>query len=306
MTCGEGLFCYYLPEDNCGAADAMGVCEEMPEACTQEYAPVCGCDGETYGNACMAAGSGTSVLHNGECEDPEPVGCVGNEGCDQTDYCRFPETDSCGLLLEFPGECVWRPEACTQQYDPVCGCDGHTYGNACSAAAAGMNVVHTGECEDPQPEGCFGNEGCDETDYCLFPEVDACGMLLEFPGECVWRPEACTMQYNPVCGCDGRTYGNACMAAGNGVNVAQGGECEAQEGECGGFQGIECAHGQYCHYVLEQMCGAGDDMGVCQAIPEICTQEYAPVCGCDGRTHSNACMAAGAGVSVLHNGVCQE
>jgi len=74
----------------------------------------------------------------GEC----PVtSCDSNADCDPDFYCEKALLD-----CEGRGDCSLKPLACPGVFDPVCGCDGIDYSNACAAAASGVSVEADGPC----------------------------------------------------------------------------------------------------------------------------------------------------------------
>ncbi len=129
LSCAEGRSCI---DDSC-QEDAGGC------VCTRIYAPVCGLDGRTHGNACTAACAGIDIAHEGEC------GQVG---------------DTCGGLLGAP--CVG---------DNRCRYDASTF-EAPYPDAAGVCVARTYcdapvDCNGLPAPTVVGNWAC-ESNACVF------------------------------------------------------------------------------------------------------------------------------------------
>jgi hypothetical protein len=81
--------------------------------------------------------------------------CRTGEQCPEGSYCEKP-VGAC----DAEGRCEVRPEACIAVFDPVCGCDAVTYGNACEAARAGGAVAARGACDDRDLDGVPDADDC--------------------------------------------------------------------------------------------------------------------------------------------------
>jgi len=218
--------------------------------------------------------------------------------CGDNSYCEF-DVGGCGASGQV-GVCTARPEVCAEIFAPVCGCDGETYGNACEAAAAGFSIRSQGTCPVAGESICGGIAGfvCAAGELCKFTD-GSCG-AADQSGYCIAIPNVCTTVVDEVCGCDEVTYSNECEAERAGVSIIRRGACDQRV--CGGIAGLPCNDGEYCQTNPGECCC--DFQGVCVVIPTTCTEESAPVCGCDGGNYDNACFAARAAASIDHEGVC--
>jgi hypothetical protein len=73
-------------------------------------------------------------------------GTRGVPECPANQFCNYAPGASCGEA-DAPGHCAVRPQKCDETFQPVCGCDGKTYSDPCSAAAAAVGIRDNGTCK---------------------------------------------------------------------------------------------------------------------------------------------------------------
>lgn len=158
IQCADGLECTGVES----YPDAGGTCTkpvpslfttcpiERGEICTTQYDPVCGRSGtdestygyETYSNSCVA------------CSKSSPVTIYARGTCESLNLTKKPRER--GVLYDCPSE---RHDACTKEYDPVCGrlVGGGTevagyrdFGNPCEACSVRSNAIgyYIGTCAE--------------------------------------------------------------------------------------------------------------------------------------------------------------
>ena len=155
------------------------------------------------------------------------------------------------------------------------------------------------------PEACGGIQGaqCSNAEEVCIYESGTCG-AADRQGECVATGDACIQAVIRVCGCDGNTYMNECFATMAGVSIDHVRSCSAANEVCGGIQGLPCLNRlQTCIYPLGT-CNVSDNFGLCIDTGP-CPGVVDPVCGCDGQTYTNECLAWSNSVSVDYRGACQ-
>ncbi len=195
--CGPEEYCVPAPGSvcfgpgYCQPRSSCASCRGPSAACA-----VCGCDGLTYASPQLACQAGVRT-----------AGARGACGA--------------GVVEEHPFDAGGRPQPLRHPcaHDAQC----PSAQRCCQALGVCVEAACATCCRPPPPGTnfpCERDEQCFPSEYCA---GEGCGT----PGGCtlVRGTGPCSGIVTQVCGCDGRTYINACWATGVGMRVAGAGAC---------------------------------------------------------------------------------
>lgn len=266
----------------CRGDEHRTVC--VTATCTDSYSPVCGMDGNTYGNACLAALHRKGTLYVGVCGR---CGSSLSHSCSSFEFCDL-DSGSCDAASA-EGNCQPAPAACPPGGEPVCGCDGQTYGNDCLRRMARVSLASAGPCL-VKPATAL-------------PAPPAKGRTVTAPpappakGRTVNAPPAPPVEPPPVTVPSAQAWASPELEEqrlGNSSRLP-GKECLSNE---------DCEEDHYCAKAIRDCAGSG----TCRprgTSPDGCGPKQM-VCGCDGVTYTNACWAAAAGQSLRCTDECAK